>query len=412
MCLVAYLAGDVEGRGGPGGGGGRGGGGGGFSRPSGGAGRSPSMSRPSGGSSSRPQSRPQTRPSTGGSQRPSANRPSTGRPGGSTRPGGSRPNFSQGGNSRPEKFQIGGSRPSTGRPGGSRPEKFQIGQQPSKGQVNDFLNLPKEGGPGTGQRPSTRPGESQRPRDGQRHDNISDNRQDRRDNVSNNRDDRVDQRRDRASDVRRDVARNNPRRDFWRDNPRAARWGWNRPYRWATWGALTGWFSWGSGSGENYYDYGGDVYYDDQNVYYGDEAVATTEEYAEQAIGLADAGAQAVDQAPDDTEWMSLGVFALTHEEKGDPTMYFQLAVAKDGTIAGTYYNSSTKQSKPVQGAVDRNTQRAAWSVGDKSDTVIETGIYNLTKDETPVLLHYGTEKTQTWLLVRMEEPAEEQTTQ
>ena len=47
---------------------------------------------------------------------------------------------------------------------------------------------------------------------------------------------------------------------------------------------------------------------------------------------------QAVAQAPDNTEWMSLGVFALSHEEKGEPTMFFQLAVAKDGTIAGTVF--------------------------------------------------------------------------
>ena len=40
--------------------------------------------------------------------------------------------------------------------------------------------------------------------------------------------------------------------------------------------------------------------------------------------------------------------------------------------------------------------------MGDKSQTVVETGLYNLTKDEAPALLHFGTEKTQQWLLVRL----------
>ena len=36
---------------------------------------------------------------------------------------------------------------------------------------------------------------------------------------------------------------------------------------------------------------------------------------------------------------------------------------------------------------------------------VVETGIYNLTENQTECLMHFGTEHTQTWLLVRMEEP-------
>ena len=411
------------------------------------------MSRRSGGSS-----RPTTQP--GGGSRPSFGQSGQSRP--TTQPGGgSRPSFGQSGQSRPTTQPGGGSRPSFGQSGQSRPttqpgaagSRPSFGQQggsgrPTNNQIGDFLGLPKDGGPSTGQRPRMQPGgqrpgagrpESTRPdsrpgdtgrdnfgdnrqnrtdnrvdrRDNvgdtrqDRRENVGDTRQDRRENVSDNRQGRVDQRRDRANDVRNDFANNHPRRDFWNDHPRAARW--NRPYRWSTWGALTGWFAWGTGTSAAYYDYGGNVYHDEQNVYYGDNAVASTEQYAEQAIGLADVGAQAVEETPDETEWMSLGVFALTHEEKGDPTMFFQLAVTKDGTIAGTYYNSSTKQSKPVQGAVDKTTQRAAWSVGDKRDTVVETGIYNLTEPESAALLHFGTEKTQTWLLVRLEEPAEAQ---
>jgi hypothetical protein len=34
--------------------------------------------------------------------------------------------------------------------------------------------------------------------------------------------------------------------------------------------------------------------------------------------------------------------------------------------------------------------------------------LYNLTKDEAPALIHFGTEKTQQWLLVRMDDPEAE----
>jgi hypothetical protein len=232
---------------------------------------------------------------------------------------------------------------------------------------------------------------------------------------------RIAQRHDRASHIRRDYQRHydrhHHRRDFWRGHPNWARYRFHQPYRWATWGALTGWFGWGSGGSNYYYDYGRDVYYDDGYVYYGDEQAASSEQYAEQAMTIADAGVQELDQASEDdtadqTEWMSLGVFALTNAEKGDATMYLQLAVSKDGTIAGTYFNSSTDQTQTVQGSVDKKTQRAAWTVGDNGQTVLEAGIYNLTKDETPVLVHFGTEKTQQWLLVRLEDPEKEKGTE
>jgi len=39
---------------------------------------------------------------------------------------------------------------------------------------------------------------------------------------------------------------------------------------------------------------------------------------------------------------------------------------------------------------------------------VLETGLYNLTQPQTPVLMHFGILQTQTWFLVRLEQPAKE----
>ena len=85
--------------------------------------------------------------------------------------------------------------------------------------------------------------------------------------------------------------------------------------------------------------------------------------------------------------------------------MLLQLAVSKEGAIGGTYHNTAVGTALPVKGRIDSKTQRAAWTMGDYKNTVMETGIFNLTQDESPLLVHFGKDRTQRWLLVRLEEP-------
>ena len=87
-----------------------------------------------------------------------------------------------------------------------------------------------------------------------------------------------------------------------------------------------------------------------------------------------------------------------------------QLAVSKEGIIGGTYQNTDTDSAENVEGMVDKASQRAVWTIGDNKENVFETGIYNLTEEETPVLIHFGPEQTQQWLMVRLEEPEEDGT--
>jgi hypothetical protein len=54
---------------------------------------------------------------------------------------------------------------------------------------------------------------------------------------------------------------------------------------------------------------------------------------------------------------------------------------------------------------MDRDSQRAAWSIGERQGTVFEAGANNLTQDQTTVLVHLGKERTQQMVLVRLEEP-------
>jgi len=56
---------------------------------------------------------------------------------------------------------------------------------------------------------------------------------------------------------------------------------------------------------------------------------------------------------------------------------------------------------------VDKKTQRAAWTVGDRKEPVYEAGIANLTKSETTMLVHFSKDRTQQWTLIRMDQPEE-----
>jgi hypothetical protein len=56
---------------------------------------------------------------------------------------------------------------------------------------------------------------------------------------------------------------------------------------------------------------------------------------------------------------------------------------------------------------VDRKTQRAAWIIGYKKDTVYETGVGNLSQPETSMLVHVGKDRTQQGTLARLEPPSE-----
>jgi hypothetical protein len=153
------------------------------------------------------------------------------------------------------------------------------------------------------------------------------------------------------------------------------------------------------------YDYGSTIVYQDDAVYVGGEQLATAEVYAEQATTIAETGRK--EMPPADEEWQSLGVFGMVQGEETVANTLFQLAVNKAGVIRGNYYDALGDNNLPVFGSVDKKTQRAAWSVGEKRDIVYEAGIYNLTQPECTVLIHYGKEKTRQMLLVRLEQPAE-----
>jgi hypothetical protein len=172
-----------------------------------------------------------------------------------------------------------------------------------------------------------------------------------------------------------------------------------------------------------YIDYGMNVIYEGETVYVDNQPVPAAQ-YSQPMINLAvnveqpppplPAAAKAAPAAegkpaaaPAAEEWMPLGVFALAQEEKGDPVMFMQISVSRAGLISGAYDSTLTDDQRPIAGQVDKATQRVAWRIGDNTETIFVTSLANLTKDVSPVAIHFGKTRTQTWLLVRMPEPAE-----
>lgn len=181
-----------------------------------------------------------------------------------------------------------------------------------------------------------------------------------------------------------------------------------------SWGSCLGWFGgWGWNSPYYYdYGYGGNVVYYNSGVYVNDQLVGTPVEYAESAAALATVEPTDIDRAAGD-QWLPLGTFALAVSRSDTaPSRTVQFAVDKQGIVAGTMYDEATDKTYPIQGRVDRQTQRVAFTVGDNPDLVMETGLYNLTQQETPVLVHKGQGQTSTNLLIRLEQPAQAQTPQ
>lgn len=267
------------------------------------------------------------------------------------------------------------------------------------------MNLPA-GAPAAGARATgatatgaraTQAGDARSQNRSARQDQVGQNRDARQQEFQQNQGTRQQERSARGDEIRNEFHDNHPRADFYADHPDWARYRINHPYHPVAWGALAGFVGYGVAGGGG----GGSYDYSEDTAYVNGEATPIDEQYAEEATQIAQAGTAA---QPDNTEWMALGVFALVQEEKGEPTMFLQLMISKQGIIGGTYNNTATNQTATISGSLDRDTQRVAMFT-EKKTPVVETGLQNLTQDQAPALVHFKDGTTQRWLLVRVPEP-------
>lgn len=274
-----------------------------------------------------------------------------------------------------------------------------------------------------GEQRQERRGQFQNNRD-QRWDNLQSRREDRqewrdqrREDWQQHREDLWDYRADRAEEIWDNA------QDFYDDVFDDAWWGhWGWAGYWPGYYPLDPWWWWGTATWSSvatyaslppepeYIDYGMNVVYEGDTVYVDNQPIP-----AKKYDGQLLEAAASVEQPPpplppsdpkQSGEWMPLGVFALVQEERGDPVMFFQLSMNREGTISGAFQSTLTNDSHPVAGKVDKASQRAAWRVGDHGKTLYETSVANLTLDVSPIVIHFDNNQTQTWLMVRMPQPS------
>jgi hypothetical protein len=169
----------------------------------------------------------------------------------------------------------------------------------------------------------------------------------------------------------------------------------------ASWEDVNTWF--GSGLPLYDYTYGNELTYENDDVCVDGHPIATAAKYYDSAAAIAQSGERANiprDSAPG--SWLPLGVFQAIPSGATSGKMLFQLAVNKAGIIRGNYFDPPAKNMQLIQGAVDTGTERATWVVADRKNIIFDCVIYNLTKSETPVLVHMGADKAEQWVLVRL----------
>ena len=150
------------------------------------------------------------------------------------------------------------------------------------------------------------------------------------------------------------------------------------------------------------YDYGGNVVAQSGTVYVNGDASGTSQEYASQASQIASTG-QAEPDA--DSKWIPLGVFAIVEGDQTSSDDTFELAVNPQGIIRGNYHNLRSNEVVSLSGAVDKMTQRAAWTIASDKFPVYEAGIANLTKDATPLYVHTDETQSHQMTLIRLNQP-------
>ena len=143
-----------------------------------------------------------------------------------------------------------------------------------------------------------------------------------------------------------------------------------------------------------YVDYGVNVVYEGDTVYV-DNQPFVAEQYDKPILEAAANVKQPPPPLPlsnpnQPAEWMPLGVFALAQQETGDPVMFFQLSINRDGIVTGAFQNTIANDTRPVAGQADKASQRVAWRVGDNTETIFGTTLGNLTQDVSPIAVHFG----------------------
>jgi hypothetical protein len=158
----------------------------------------------------------------------------------------------------------------------------------------------------------------------------------------------------------------------------------------ATTAALSSWLGWA---------YASEPSYSSTTIVYED---APEEEEASETVEQVYVDASPSDVALPSGDWLPLGVYSLVASPDQPPMQIVQLSVDRQGVIRGVHYDAMTNTSQNVVGSLDRETQKAQWTLESNPNLAFRTGIDQLTQSEgiVEVSLPSG---VQQWHLMRME---------
>jgi len=168
-----------------------------------------------------------------------------------------------------------------------------------------------------------------------------------------------------------------------------------RPWVWTTFGGLSTWIGYNN-LNPVIYDYS----LNDGYIYSDGVQMAPVTAYESQAEEIVDS----VPPPDDATDWMPVGIFAIVPQGTTEVNVTVQLAVGKNGAVAGTYFNKDGNITLPLQGAIDKSKQRVAWKVGEEDTITMETGLDSLTKDKSKVIIYFTGGTSEVWEMLRIDE--------
>jgi hypothetical protein len=130
------------------------------------------------------------------------------------------------------------------------------------------------------------------------------------------------------------------------------------------------------------------------------ESSAVVTATADDAAALAQSG---VDRGDAEGEWMALGTYAFGPAGRTESTRIVELLISREGVLRGDHVDLITDDVQTVRGAVDKETLRAAWSIGPSGAVVFSAPLGELTRDEATVTAHYPDGTSAPWTALRME---------
>ena len=214
-------------------------------------------------------------------------------------------------------------------------------------------------------------------------------------------------------------------------------WWWRHP----SWDHAWGWFAAGffAGAVTNAiltpvpYYYGSNIVYVQDVVYVNSVPYVSSSEYYRQAQNIAIAGtpppappqpsgtatAAPPQPAPPQQEgaqpaanpaddWLPMGTFAVVADgSQTESKRILQIATNKQGQVRGNFINQETDVATELYGSVDPQTQRVAFKAKGNDSMIAECGLWNLTQDTVPMLVHFDQNRTEGRTLIRLTDNAE-----